>query len=71
MKISDGYHMKVFRFKLGQHPGKIRKLFAVNGEGKILILKVDIQIDGVSRYFVGSEAIGDFQYPRLRIVAVS
>jgi len=46
--------MDVFGFELSHHSGEIRELCTVDGEGIILILKLDVEIDGIGRYFVSA-----------------
>src|SRR5277367_4119049 len=63
--------MKVLGFELGQHPGEIWKLLAIDGEGKILILKIDVQINGIGRDPVSPETISDLEHSRLQVITVA
>src|ERR1700733_10873131 len=44
MQIRDGYQVEVFGFELSHHSGEIREFGAVYGEGKVLVLKLNVEI---------------------------
>src|SRR3984957_14575550 len=71
MQICDGYQMEVFGFELSHHPGEIRELCAVDGEGEILVLNLDVEVDGIGRYFVSPQTVGNLKHSRLRIISVT
>ena len=71
MEIGNCHDVEVFSLELGNHAGKIREGCCVDGEGAILDLIVDVEINNIGRNSVSAETIGDLPDLRFRTVAVA
>ena len=47
VRVGNHHHVQVFGFELRDHAGEIRKGRAIHTERAVVVLKVDVQIDGV------------------------
>ena len=57
--------------KIRDHFLERRKIFAVDGEGRVTLLVVDVQINGVGGNFVLAQRLDDLASFRFGIIAVA
>ena len=71
MQVGDVDQMKMLFAQIGNQARKIRESFGIDGEGAILVLVVDVEVDHVGRNSVGAKTVGDFSNLRFGRVAVT
>src|SRR6266576_5599571 len=71
MEIGDGDEFESFLLQVSHQLFDRGKAFAIYGEGPIVLLIVDIEIDDVGRNLAFAELSGDLFYLRLRVIAVT
>ena len=72
VQVGDGDDVKVLSVRgRGSSGEKCGNCCRIDGEGAVLVLVVDVEIDGVGGDMVGAEAVGDLHDAGLGIVAVT
>ena len=71
MEIGNGDDFESFRTQVLDHALEIRESFSVHGEGPVVLLVVDIEVEDVGGNLALPELRGNFPNLRLRIVAVA
>ena len=62
--MSDG--VEVLGGEVVDHAGEVGEALGVDGEGAVLVLVVDVELDGVGGDLVGAQAVGDLARPATR-----
>ena len=62
MQIGNRDNMEVFALEVGQHLLKMRETLRVHGEGTMLLLEVDVQVDDIGGNLVGAQTGGNFAH---------
>ena len=71
VQVSDDDGVEVLFGEVVDHLGEAREVLCVDGEGAVLVLVVDVEIEGVGGEVVGAEAVGDFHELGLVHVAIA
>src|SRR6187402_195437 len=71
VKVGDDHEMEVVLRKLLHHLTEARVVLVVDHKGAVLFLEVDVQVERVTRNFVGTETLRDLHQLRRRIVTVA
>ena len=71
VEVGDGDDVEVLGGKVGDHLGEVREGLGVYGEGAVVVLVVDVEVEGVGGDVVGAEGVGDGVDFGLRHIAVA
>ena len=58
MEVGDEDGVEVLLGEVVDHLGEIGKVLGVDGEGAVLVLVVDVEVEGVGGKVVGAETVG-------------
>ena len=71
MQIGNRNGVEVLGGEFSNHAGEIWKVRLVDGEWPIVLLIVDVEVDGIDRDMIGAQAARHLQHSRLRVIAVA
>src|SRR5258708_5535609 len=71
VQVGNQHGVESLGAEVGNHFFKIWKLTAVDGEWLVFVLIVNVQINGVDGNFFVAKSLGNFVYPRFRLVGVA
>jgi hypothetical protein len=71
VQVGDQHGMKPLRGQVADHFFESRELGAVDGEGAVLVLIIDVQVDGIGGNFFVAESFSDFVHACFRFVTVT
>src|SRR5271167_2705474 len=71
VQVGNGDGTEVLLAQIGNESGEVGESFAIDGEGAILELVVDVEVEDIGRYRVGAKTLGNLPHLRFRSVAVA
>ena len=71
VEVGDGDGVEALRAEVGDHLLEVREIFAIDGERRVALLVVDVEIDHVGGNFLFAKEAHDFTGARFGIVAVA
>ena len=71
VQVGDGDDLETIFAEVANHLFEVRKVFAIDGEGAVMILIINVEVNHIGGNFSLAEIASDFSHPRLRIITVT